>query len=205
MLAQQKQQITRLFQNAVDSLTEGQNLPKNPVISLERPRDASHGDIACNIAMQLAKPLKRNPREIAQTILDSVLTAPAHKDLIESGEIAGPGFINLRLTAAAKQRVVKTVMEQKEKYGYGNRGAGKKVMVEFVSANSDRAASCRSWTTGRHWEIPYRPCLKHQGYAVTREFYYNDAGVQIENLTLSVQARAKGLKPGDADWPGECL
>ena len=117
MLAQQKQQITRLFQNAVDSLTEGQNLPKNPVISLERPRDASHGDIACNIAMQLAKPLKRNPREIAQTILDSVLTAPAHKDLIESGEIAGPGFINLRLTAAAKQRVVKTVMEQKEKYG----------------------------------------------------------------------------------------
>lgn len=119
------------------------------------------GDIACNIAMQLAKPLKRNPREIAQTILDSVLTAPAHKDLIESGRNRRSRFINLRLTAAAKQRVVKTVMEQKEKYGYGNRGAGKKVMVEFVSANptgplmsvmDDRA----------HWEIPYRPCLKHR-------------------------------------------
>lgn len=111
--------------------------------------------------MQLAKPLKRNPREIAQTILDSVLTAPAHKDLIESGEIAGPGFINLRLTAAAKQRVVKTVMEQKEKYGYGNRGAGKKVMVEFVSPI--RPGRFMSVMDDRaHWEIPYRPCLKHR-------------------------------------------
>ena len=200
MLAQQKQQITRLFQNAVDSLTEGQNLPKNPVISLERPRDASHGDIACNIAMQLAKPLKRNPREIAQTILDSVLTAPAHKDLIESGEIAGPGFINLRLTAAAKQRVVKTVMEQKEKYGYGNRGAGKKVMVEFVSANPTGPLHVGHGRQGALGDS-ISALFETQGYAVTREFYYNDAGVQIENLTLSVQARAKGLKPGDADWP----
>ena len=200
MLAQQKQQITRLFRNAVDSLTEGQNLPKNPVISLERPRDASHGDIACNIAMQLAKPLKRNPREIAQTILDSVLTAPAHKDLIESGEIAGPGFINLRLTAAAKQRVVKTVMEQKEKYGYGNRGAGKKVMVEFVSANPTGPLHVGHGRQGALGDS-ISALFETQGYAVTREFYYNDAGVQIENLTLSVQARAKGLKPGDAGWP----
>ena len=117
MLAQQKQLITDLFKKAVVSLTEGRNLDKYPAISLERPRDASHGDIACNIAMQLGKPLKKNPREIAQTILSSVLSDPAHESLIESGEIAGPGFINLRLTSSAKQSVVRTVMEQKEKYG----------------------------------------------------------------------------------------
>ena len=125
MLAQQKQQITSLFQNAVNTLTEGNDLAKQPVISRERPRDAAHGDVACNIAMQLAKPLRKNPREIAKTILDNVLTASDSRELIASGEIAGPGFINLRLTPAAKQRVVRTVLEQKEKFGYGNRGAGK--------------------------------------------------------------------------------
>ena len=152
MLAQQKQQITSLFQNAVNALTKGSDLAKQPVISLERPRDAAHGDIACNIAMQLAKPLKKNPREIAKTILDNVLAASGSRELVASGEIAGPGFINLRLTPAAKQSVVRTVLEQKEKYGYGNRGAGKKVMVEFVSVMAVRA----------HWVTPYRPCSKRR-------------------------------------------
>lgn len=110
MLAQQKQQITSLFQNAVNTLTEGNDLAKQPVISLERPRDAAHGDVACNIAMQLAKPLRKNPREIAKTILDNVLTASDSRELIASGEIAGPGFINLRLTPAAKQRDRKSVV-----------------------------------------------------------------------------------------------
>ncbi len=200
MLAQQKQQITLLFQDAVNSLTEGQDLAKRPVILLERPRDAAHGDVASNIAMQLAKPLKKNPREIAQAILDSVLTASAHNNLIESGEIAGPGFINLRLTAAAKQGVVKTVMEQKEKYGYSNRGTGKKVMVEFVSANPTGPLHVGHGRQGALGDS-ISALFETQGYDVTREFYYNDAGVQIENLARSVQARAKGLKPGDTDWP----
>ena len=200
MLAQQKQQITSLFQNAVNTLTEGNDLAKQPVISLERPRDAAHGDVACNIAMQLAKPLRKNPREIAKTNLDNVLTASDSRELIASGEIAGPGFINLRLTPAAKQRVVRTVLEQKEKFGYGNRGAGKKVMVEFVSANPTGPLHVGHGRQGALGDA-ISALFETQGYDVTREFYYNDAGVQIDNLTRSVQARAKGLKPGDAGWP----
>lgn len=200
MLAQQKQQITSLFQNAVNTLTKGSDLAKQPVISLERPRDAAHGDVACNIAMQLAKPLKKNPREIAKTILDTVLAAPDSRELIASGEIAGPGFINLRLTSAAKQSVVRTVLEQKEKYGYGNRGTGKKVMVEFVSANPTGPLHVGHGRQGALGDA-ISALFETQGYDVTREFYYNDAGVQIDNLTRSVQARAKGLKPGDAGWP----
>ena len=200
MLAQQKQQITSLFQNAVNALTKGSDLAKQPVISLERPRDAAHGDIACNIAMQLAKPLKKNPREIAKTILDNVLAASGSRELVASGEIAGPGFINLRLTPAAKQSVVRTVLEQKEKYGYGNRGAGKKVMVEFVSANPTGPLHVGHGRQGALGDA-ISALFETQGYEVTREFYYNDAGVQIDNLTRSVQARAKGLKPGDAGWP----
>ena len=200
MLAQQKQQITSLFQNAVNTLTEGNDLAKQPVISLERPRDAAHGDVACNIAMQLAKPLRKNPREIAKTILDNVLTASDSRELIDSGEIAGPGFINLRLTPAAKQRVVRTVLEQKEKFGYGNRGAGKKVMVEFVSANPTGPLHVGHGRQGALGDA-ISALFETQGYDVKREFYYNDAGVQIDNLTRSVQARAKGLKPGDAGWP----
>ena len=200
MLAQQKQQITSLFQNAVNALTKGSDLAKQPVISLERPRDAAHGDIACNIAMQLAKPLKKNPREIAKTILDNVLAASGSRELVASGEIAGPGFINLRLTPATKQSVVRTVLEQKEKYGYGNRGAGKKVMVEFVSANPTGPLHVGHGRQGALGDA-ISALFETQGYEVTREFYYNDAGVQIDNLTRSVQARAKGLKPGDAGWP----
>lgn len=200
MLAPQKQQITSLFQNAVDTLTKGSNLTKQPLISLERPRDAAHGDVACNIAMQLAKPLRKNPREIAKTVLDTVLAAPNTRELIASGEIAGPGFINLRLTPAAKQSVVRAVLEQKEKYGYGNRGTGKKVMVEFVSANPTGPLHVGHGRQGALGDA-ISALFETQGYEVSREFYYNDAGVQIDNLTRSVQARAKGLKPGDAGWP----
>lgn len=200
MLAQQKQQITSLFQNAVDTMTAGQDFAKRPAVSLERPRDAAHGDVACNIAMQLAKPLKKNPREIAQNILGTVLSDPLCKNLIESGEIAGPGFINLRLTSAAKQSVVRVIMEQKEKYGYGSRGAGKKVMVEFVSANPTGPLHVGHGRQGALGDA-ISALFETQGYKVTREFYYNDAGVQIDNLARSVQARARGYRPGDTNWP----
>ncbi len=200
MLAQQKQLISGLIQDAVNAIIDGQNLEKQPIVSLERPRDASHGDIACNIAMQLSKPLKKNPREIAQTILSSLLANPLHKGLIESGEIAGPGFINLRLTASAKQDVVKAVIDQKEKYGFSNTGNGKKVMVEFVSANPTGPLHVGHGRQGALGDS-ISALFASQGYDVTREFYYNDAGVQIDNLTLSVQARAKGLKPGGEGWP----
>ena len=200
MLAQQKELITGLIQDAVDSLTAGQDLAKKPVVALERPRDASHGDIACNIAMQLARPLKKNPRDTANTIVASIMASPAHEGIIDSCEVAGPGFINIRLTPAARQQAVSEVLAAKEAFGTSTRGAGKKVMVEFVSANPTGPLHVGHGRQGALGDA-ISSLFASQGYQVTREFYYNDAGVQINNLTLSVQARAKGLKPGDEGWP----
>lgn len=196
MLAEQKQIIAGIFQQAIQPLIAGTEL--NPNIVLERPRDAAHGDIACNIAMQIAKPLKKNPRELAQIIVEQVLAHPS--SLIAAAEIAGPGFINLRLTDASKQAVVRTILQQGSHYGTGTRGAGHKVNIEFVSANPTGPLHVGH---GRQAALgdSMAALFEAQGYDVTREFYYNDAGVQIGNLAISVQARAKGLKPGDAEWP----
>src|SRR6476469_9818270 len=130
MLAQQKQEIVALFQAALAPIVAGSGLTPNVV--LERPRDPSHGDVACNIAMQLAKQLKVNPRELANQIVAAVLADPAGRGLIESAEVAGPGFINLRVADAAKQSVVRTVLQQGAAYGRGEGGKGKKVIIEFV-------------------------------------------------------------------------
>jgi arginyl-tRNA synthetase len=171
-----------------------------PAIALERPKAAAHGDVACNVAMQLAKPLQKNPRELAQRIVDAVLAQPAAKDLIEAADIAGPGFINLRLTSHAKQAVIHAVMAEGAAFGRSNHDAGKHVMVEFVSANPTGPLHLGH---GRQAALgdALANVLASQGYAVHREFYYNDAGVQIQNLAFSTQARAKGLKPGEAGWP----
>src|SRR5476649_2407772 len=133
MLAQQKQEIIALFQAALTPILADSGVTANVV--LERPRDPSHGDVACNIAMQLAKQLKMNPRELATKVVDAVLANPAGKDLIASADIAGPGFINLRVSDASKQAVVKTVLAQGAAYGRGDAGVGKQVIIEFVSAN----------------------------------------------------------------------
>ncbi|MCL1886814.1 MAG: arginine--tRNA ligase [Betaproteobacteria bacterium] len=198
MLDQQKQRITHLLENALTPLLSGLDI--RPSISLERPRDPSHGDVACNIAMQLAKPLKKNPRELAQEIVNGILAQPDRQDLIQSAEVAGPGFINLRTTPAAKQAIVRVITQQKENYGRGHAGDGKKVMVEFVSANPTGPLHVGHGRQGALGDA-LSALFQSQGYKVTREFYYNDAGVQIENLARSVQARARGLKPGDAQWP----
>ena len=198
MLASQKQQIIDLFQVALAPLVAGSDV--EPVVTLERPRDASHGDIACNIAMQLSKALKKNPRELAQALVAAILADPARAGLIDAIDIAGPGFINLRLAAAAKQAVVTTILAQGAAFGKAAHGAGNKVLIEFVSANPTgplHVGHGRQGALGDAMAAVY----ESQGYDVTREFYYNDAGVQIANLALSVQARAKGVKPGDADWP----
>ncbi|MDR0934087.1 MAG: arginine--tRNA ligase [Burkholderiaceae bacterium] len=198
MLAQQKQQIVRLLDNALAPLLDGSDI--RPVISLERPRDPSHGDVACNIAMQLAKPLKQKPRDLAQKIADGVLAQPDAQSLVASVEVAGPGFINIRTTPAARQEVIRVIREQKENYGHGHTGDGKKVMVEFVSANPTGPLHVGHGRQGALGDA-LSALFESQGYEVTREFYYNDAGVQIDNLARSVQARARGLKPGDAGWP----
>ncbi|MES2261822.1 MAG: arginine--tRNA ligase [Pseudomonadota bacterium] len=198
MLARQKQEISALFLAALAPVLDGTGIVPNVV--LERPRDASHGDVACNIAMQLAKQLKMNPRELATKVVAALLDNPAGKQLVESAEIAGPGFINLRVTPAAKQAVVTAVLEQGEAFGRSEGGAGKQVIIEFVSANPTGPLHVGH---GRQAALgdALSSLFGSQGYAVTREFYYNDAGVQIQTLATSVQARARGFKPGDAEWP----
>src|SRR5471032_1555722 len=198
MLAQQKQEIIALFQAALTPILADSGVAANVV--LERPRDPSHGDVACNIAMQLAKQLKMNPRELATKVVDALLANPAGKGLVESADIAGPGFINLRVSDAAKQAVVKAVLAQGAAYGNATAGAGKKVIIEFVSANPTGPLHVGH---GRQAALgdALSSLFGSQGYAVTREFYYNDAGVQIQTLANSVQARLRGHKPGDAQWP----
>ncbi len=199
MQSRHKENIVQLFADAVASLLAGTELAA-PAITLERPRDPSHGDLACNIAMQLAKPLKKNPRELAQGLADAVMANPARQGLLDAVEIAGPGFINLRVALAAKQDVVRRVFIDAQCYGMSNDGAGKKVLVEFVSANPTGPLHVGH---GRQGALGDAICslLEAQGHEVLREFYYNDAGVQIATLATSVQARALGKKPGDADWP----
>jgi len=198
MLAQQKQQIVALFQAALAPIVAGTDLSPNVV--LERPRDPSHGDIACNIAMQLAKPLKTNPRELATRLVAELQAQPEAQGLVESADIAGPGFINLRVAASAKQSVARSVLEQGEAFGRSTSGAGHHAIIEFVSANPTGPLHVGH---GRQAALgdALSALFQSQGHEVTREFYYNDAGVQIATLATSVQARARGFKPGDAEWP----
>ncbi len=165
-------------------------------IVLERPKSAEHGDFACNLAMQLAKPLKQNPRAIAQTLIEHL---PAHPS-ISKVEIAGAGFINFFVSVDSKQTIVRDIFAAGAAFGRNNSGQGAKVQVEFVSANPTGPLHVGH---GRGAAVGDCLCrlLDANGWAVTREFYYNDAGAQIDNLTLSVQARAQGILPDDARFP----
>ncbi|MEY4467573.1 MAG: hypothetical protein RIR21_1366 [Pseudomonadota bacterium] len=199
MQSRHKAQIATIFEQAVASLLAGSELTA-PEITLERPRDPSHGDLACTVAMQIAKPLKKNPRDIAQAITDAVMSNPSRTGLIDALEIAGPGFINVRVALAAKQQIVTQIFNDAQCYGFSNDANRSKVLVEFVSANPTGPLHVGH---GRQGALGDAICalLEAQGHEVLREFYYNDAGVQIATLASSVQARALGHKPGDADWP----
>jgi arginyl-tRNA synthetase len=165
-------------------------------IVLERPREASHGDFATNVAMQLARALKAPPRQVAAQL---VAALPA-SDWVETPEIAGPGFINFRLKPAAKQRIVRVIAERGSAYGRSDRGEGRSVMVEFVSANPTGPLHVGH---GRQAALgdAIASLLERQGWKVTREFYYNDAGQQIQNLAISVRARAQELLGEHAHFP----
>jgi arginyl-tRNA synthetase len=167
--------------------------------AFESPKQAAHGDLACTAAMQLAKPLKANPRQLGEQIKAALEAAPAFQKWVDAVEIAGPGFLNIRLKPAAKQQVVREVLTQQAHYG-ARAATGEKMMVEFVSANPTGPLHVGH---GRQAALGDAICnlFATQGWQVHREFYYNDAGVQIETLAHSVQLRAKGLKPGDAGWP----
>jgi arginyl-tRNA synthetase len=167
--------------------------------AFESPKVAAHGDFACTAAMQLAKPLKANPRQLAESLKAELLQQPAFQRWVEALEIAGPGFINIRLKPAAKQQVVREVLAAGAGYG-GRPATGRRMMVEFVSANPTGPLHVGH---GRQAALGDAICNLYatQGWDVWREFYYNDAGVQIATLATSTQLRAKGVKPGDAGWP----
>src|SRR6185436_18286176 len=167
-------------------------------ILLERPKQADHGDFSSNLALQLAKALKKKPRELAVALQASVSASLG--DLLEKAEIAGPGFINFKLKAGTKTAVIRRILEEGAGFGRTREGRGEKVQVEFVSANPTGPLHVGH---GRQAALgdAIAALLESQGYAVTREFYYNDSGAQIEKLALSVQARARGVRPGVPGWP----
>ena len=165
-------------------------------IVLERPKSADHGDFATNLALVLAKPLKQNPRMIATQIIDAL---PA-SEYIAKTEIAGAGFINFFLNPQSKQVVIKEVLKAGHQYGRNNNGNQQKVQVEFVSANPTGPLH-----VGHGRGAAVGDCLARlldaNGWDVTREFYYNDAGAQIDNLTVSVLARCKGISTEHESFP----
>jgi len=194
-MIQAKQDLLAALGEAIQELSPGAALAP----AFESPKQASHGDFACTAAMQLARPLKKNPRELAEALIAALQRRPAFQTWVEALEIAGPGFINIRLKPAAKQAVVREVLAAGS--GFGQQPAhGGHVMVEFVSANPTGPLHVGH---ARQAALGDALCslFATQGWDVTREFYYNDAGVQIATLAHSTQCRLKGLKPGDAGWP----
>ncbi|NDD13616.1 MAG: arginine--tRNA ligase, partial [Betaproteobacteria bacterium] len=169
----------------------------------ETPKVASHGDLATTAAMQLAKPLRLPPRQVAETLCAALQQHPAFTCWVEAVDIAGPGFINFKLKPSAKQQVVREVLAQAERFGCKPAlpdALDARLLVEFVSANPTGPLHVGH---GRQAALGDALCnlFATQGYEVFREFYYNDAGVQIDTLAQSVRLRAQGLKPGDAEWP----
>jgi len=192
-----KAHLTELLAQAAKSLTQNADFdPSNLAIQLERPKNKDHGDFSTNLAMLLAKPLRQNPRAIAERLIEALPTSA----YVEKVEIAGAGFINFYLGANAKQAVIGLIAAQGEKFGHNTIGQKRKVQVEFVSANPTGPLH-----VGHGRGAAVGDCLARlldaNGWAVTREFYYNDAGAQIDNLTLSVQLRCKGVSPESIDWP----
>jgi arginyl-tRNA synthetase len=168
-----------------------------PVV-IERPRDRSHGDYATNAALALAKRAGSNPRALAQTLAAAVAGELA--DLVETPSIAGPGFINFRLKPDAQRRIAARVLREGDRYGRGNLYRGEHVIVEFVSANPTGPLH-----VGHGRQAALGDAISNlfawQGATVTREFYYNDAGQQIENLAVSVRARARELLGESGAFP----
>jgi len=195
MSAEIKSHLSALLARALAEVAPGE--PAS-LIALERPKQAQHGDFSCALALQLAKRLKRNPRELAQGLIASLPPS----DWIEAAEVAGAGFINLRLRPAARQHIASTVLRETGAFGRSDRAGGEMVLVEFVSANPTGPLHVGH---GRQGALGDSLCalLEATGHRVTREFYYNDAGAQIRNLALSVQARAREQNGAAAEFPAD--
>lgn len=187
MLNEQKNAILSLFNDALVSMGVD-----NAQILLERPKVAAHGDLACNVAMQLARQLKKNPRVIATELIDKIQSLPQSKELIESFEIAGPGFINMRLSQQAKTFAIREVLRLGSDFGKNKDHDGESILIEYVSANPTGPLHLGHARQGALGDV-LSNLMRTQGWNVCREFYYNDAGVQIQTLTESVRLRIKEL------------
>jgi len=194
-----KASLRALIAQGIDALRSAGTLPADtatPDFVVERPKTREHGDFATNAAMLLAKAARSNPRAIATAL---VAALPASDDVAKV-EIAGPGFINFHLTPGAYQREVATALAQGEAYGRNASGAGRTVGVEYVSANPTGPLHVGHGRAGAIGDCIAR-VLAANGWNAKREFYYNDAGVQIDNLAKSTQARALGKSPDSEGWP----
>jgi arginyl-tRNA synthetase len=188
-----KTELASIISSALDQILDDSS---SVDIHIERPKTLEHGDYSTNIALQLTKILKKNPREIAQLIIEKVGLDPS----IDRLEIAGPGFINFYLSSAGKSSIINSIISQSTNYGHNLTSKNQKLQVEFVSANPTGPLHIGHGRGAAIGDSLAR-IMQANGWDVTREFYYNDAGQQINNLALSVQSRIKGIEPDDANFP----
>ena len=188
-----KDYLTNLLNNALKDLVKSFD---KDVIQVSRPKQIQHGDFSTNVSLPLAKILKKAPIEIAKEIVDRIPSST----LIEKVEIAGPGYINFFLSSLARVELVNKILVEKEDFGKSTFGKNQKVQVEFVSANPTGPLHVGHGRGAAIGDSIAR-LLEATGWDVTKEFYYNDAGAQINSLGLSVQARAKKISPGDKEFP----
>jgi len=188
-------------------ITEGQ-LPQGlsfENVAVEPPRDALHGDMATNAAMVLAKPSRQKPRDIAYNLAAHLMQDPR----ITTADVAGPGFLNLRLAPTVWQGLVKNILEQGTAFGRSSIGAGKRVNVEYVSANPTGPLHV-GHTRGAVFGDALAGLLDYAGYEVTREYYVNDGGAQVDVLARSVylrylEAHGQEVAFEDGTYPGDYL
>lgn len=196
MLNTQKEFVSDLFEKALKEI----GAPETAKVILEKPRQAAHGDIACTVALQCAKPMKKSPRDIATQLVAIIQKEPGADKFFKNIEIAGPGFINMTLSDEAKQSVVRAVLSQGMTFGVKPQDPEKTVLIEYVSANPTGPLHLGHARQGALGDV-LTNLFRTQGWKVTREFYYNDAGVQIQKLTDSVRARAKQLLGEAVEFP----
>lgn len=196
-----RESLESVLYQALKAAVEAGELPLNeiPQPSLERPREEGHGDWACTIAMRLAKAAHMNPRAIAQVIVDHL---PAN-NLVESFEIAGPGFINLTLTNASFQAVVSEARQQGSDFGKSELSEPCKVNLEYVSANPTGPMHVGHGRWAALGDAIAR-VMRHAGYSVDEEFYINDQGNQMNVFGNSVVVRYQQLLGQDVEMPEAC-
>jgi len=196
-----RQRIATLVETALQTAATTEELVTAPfpAVVIGIPANPEHGDFSCNIAMQIAKGERKAPRQVAETVIRQIADPSG---LLAKCEIAGPGFINFFVAPGAWQEILLEIEAEGANFGRTTSGAGRKVQVEFVSANPTGPLHIGH---GRGAAIGDTICrlLQASGWDVTREFYYNDAGQQITNLALSVQARCLGLEADDPRWPAD--